>query len=552
MRRIAAGVLSLLLFCLLAAAPLSAATPVPAAEANAACLKCHGDPDLSARTERGAALDLYVPAERLARSTHRGLACTDCHEGAGTTEDFAHAPHKLSASGTKDCADCHARYFGDISASFAASRHVEKLGDKFSCSSCHDAHTTEARSATRTDAEQVRFDNYTCLRCHTDLSGYKALSGREVWEQNLSHDFLPNKDRHFAAVRCVECHTPVEGTDVHRILPKDKSLRDCTACHRAGSALVARTRTDMADDDVAGMFLGKGLFDDETLVAKLLATESGPAAKRAEVDANGFINSGLFADSYVIGATRNVIIDGWSLKLGLAVLAGVLLHGCLRFAMRRRRAAGPEHSEYVYDLHVRVWHWINAALFVVLVATGFSMHFAGLPGTIGFAVSVHAHDIAGWLLVANYGVFVLMALATGNIRQYIPNPRGMIVRWAVQARFYLWGIFRGEAHPYRVTRSQRFNPLQQAAYLPIMYLMMPLLILSGVWMFFPELTPETVFGYPGMWLTASVHNILAVGFAIFLVAHVYLSTTGDKVLSLVKGMFTGYHVTREHHDTDER
>lgn len=553
MRRIAAGVLLPLLFCLLAAAPLSA-RQMPAKEANAACLKCHGDMDLAPRTERGASLDLYVPVERFAKSTHRGLACTDCHEGAGTEEDFKDAPHKLSGKGPKDCADCHSKYFGEISASFKESHHVKKLGDKFTCTSCHDSHVVEDIQATKPSLDQVRFDNYTCLKCHTDLTGYKKLSGKEVWEQDLSHSFLPNKDEHFAAVRCVECHAPAQTTDMHRILPKEESLKDCSACHSANSVLVTRMHTEMTDSDVAGAFLGKGLFDDEKLVASLLKLEAAPEEVMPEVNPLGFVNNGLFKDSYVIGATRNVILDAWAFKLALAALFGVLLHGGLRFiaARRRKDMPGPKHSEYIYDLHIRLWHWVNAALFIVLIVSGFSMHFAGLPGSFDFALSVDAHDIAGWLLVGNYGIFVVMALITGNIRQYIPHPRGLIIRWWLQGKYYLWGIFRGEAHPFRVTRSQRFNPLQQAAYLPLMYIMMPILILSGVWMFFPELTPETVLGYPGRWLTASVHYILAVGFAIFLVVHIYLSTTGDHVLSLIKGMFTGYHVSEQHKDGEGR
>jgi thiosulfate reductase cytochrome b subunit len=557
MRRIAAGVLLPLLFCLLAAAPLSA-RQMPAKEANAECLKCHGDIDLAPRTERGASVDLYVPAERFAKSTHRGLACTECHEGAGTKEDFKVVPHKLSGKGAKDCADCHGKYFNEIKTSFTESHHVKKLGDKFTCASCHDAHTVENDPATKPSQAQIRFDNYTCLACHTDLTGYKKLSGKDVWEQDLSHDFLPNKDAHFKAVRCVECHTPAQTTDMHRILPKDESVKDCTVCHSASSALVERMHEAPTDSDVAGKFLGKGLFDDTELMTKLLKLDTTGADASAsvmpEVDQLGFINDGLFKDSYVIGATRNVILDAWAFKLALAALFGVLLHGGLRIVtgLKRRNMPGPKYSEYVYDLHVRLWHWLNAVLFIVLIVTGFSLHFAGLPGTLDFAASVRVHDIAGWMLVANYGVFVVMAIITGNIKQYIPNPRGLIVRWWLQGRFYLWGIFRGEAHPFRVTRSQRFNPLQQAAYLPLMYIMMPLLILSGVWMFFPELTPETILGYPGRWLTASVHYVLAFGFAVFLVVHIYLSTTGDHVLSLVKGMFTGYHESHEHRDEDGR
>lgn len=553
MRRVAAGVFLPLLLCLLAVVP-ALAGPRPVQEINASCLKCHGDEDIAPRTERGASLELYVPAKRFAKSVHRGLACVECHPGAGTKEDFTEAPHKLSAQGAKTCVDCHGKYFSDINSSYSQSFHAKQLGDKFSCTSCHNAHVMENTVATKPSMDQVRFDNYTCLKCHTDLTGYKALSGKEVWEQDLSHDFLPNKAEHFAAVRCIECHTPAKSADMHRILPKEESLKDCTACHSEESILTHRMHSEPTDADFGGKFLGKGLFDDASLLKKLAPLKKSEVAANMTPNALGFINNGLFKDSYVIGATRNVVLDTWAFYLALATLFALMLHGGLRYLCSRKRKghAGTPHSEYVYDLHIRLWHWVNALLFAVLLVTGMSLHFAGLAGTLDFALSVRLHDIAGCLLVANYAVFALMALVTGNIKQYIPNPRGLIVRWYLQARFYLWGIFRGEAHPFRVTRSQKFNPLQQAAYLPLMYLMMPLLILSGIWMFFPELTPDTVFGFPGRWLTSTVHYVLAVGFGIFLIVHIYLSSTGDHALSLIKGMFTGYHVSHEPQDEEKR
>ncbi len=40
---------------------------------------------------------------------------------------------------------------------------------------------------------------------------------------------------------------------------------------------------------------------------------------------------------------------------------------------------------------------------------------------------------------------------------------------------YAWGIFRGEPHPFRVTREHKHNPLQTFAYLGVTVLINPLI-----------------------------------------------------------------------------
>jgi len=52
-----------------------------------------------------------------------------------------------------------------------------------------------------------------------------------------------------------------------------------------------------------------------------------------------------------------------------------------------------------------------------------------------------------------------------------------------------------------------------------------------------------MFKYPGIYPIALVHYITSILFVIFLIIHVYLSTTGDRVSYLLKGMITGYHIS---------
>ena len=515
---------------------------------NAYCLTCHGKPGLQPATEKCQGRELFISKKNYARSVHRKMACVECHPGEDGQNSFRMVPHTFKEEKNTDCLKCHPSYFKHIADSFQLSHHFKKLGDKISCKDCHNAHDMAAQGSFQTSSADVYPQNMDCIECHTNLVRHKQLSGKEVFTQNLSHSFLPFKEEHFANVRCVECHTPVGNTDIHVILPKDQSLKDCTACHSESSLLVSRMYTPPSNDDIVGAFLGKGFFDDNDIIKKLsaLPREIAPLPAASKTDYRGFINHGIFADTYVVGASRNTITDAMVAKTLIIVLFAVLIHGTLRIVTAKKRSnlhLGKMHQEYVYDRSVRWLHWINAALFIVLIPTGFSMHFSGKAGSLPFALSVDLHHYAGLLLIANYLAFALMSIATGNIRSYIPSPKRVIGRTWQQIRFYLYGIFVGEPHPFRATRRNRFNPLQKAAYLPLMYLAMPLLILSGIFMLFPAWTPQSIFGYQGRWLTDTFHYLLAVLFTVFFIAHLYLGTTGHKATAFFKAMISGVQET---------
>jgi thiosulfate reductase cytochrome b subunit len=115
-----------------------------------------------------------------------------------------------------------------------------------------------------------------------------------------------------------------------------------------------------------------------------------------------------------------------------------------------------------------------------------------------------------------------------------------------QFRFYAGGIFKGEPHPFPVTEEQKFNPLQRFSYVLAMYVGMPLLIISGFGLLFPEIVIFQVFGISGLALTDLLHIIMGFVLSIFLVIHLYTCTLGDKPGTLFKSMITGYHEEEEH------
>ena len=206
----------------------------------------------------------------------------------------------------------------------------------------------------------------------------------------------------------------------------------------------------------------------------------------------------------------------------------------------------------LYPLWLRIWHWSNAALFLLLVISGVSLHFAGgNTPLIPFSTARSIHNVSGLLLVVGYLFYFINNLRSNNVRHYIPVLKGLVERLLIQAHFYGVGIFKGEHHPIPPTEQQKFNPLQQLTYVAIMYLALPIMMISGILLLMPDLAPDQVLGMGGIWPVALLHYLIAIGLTAFLVTHIYLATVGKTVTHDLKKMVTGLEeisVTKENHN----
>ncbi len=197
---------------------------------------------------------------------------------------------------------------------------------------------------------------------------------------------------------------------------------------------------------------------------------------------------------------------------------------------------------FILALWIRVWHWINALLILCLIISGLSLHYAQPgAGIIKFSLAREMHNIAGIGLCLNYVYFFIGNIVSGNWWQYIPRPHGYMKRCWVQFRYYMYDIFRGAPHPFPTTVDDNFNPLQQLIYWGVMYVLMPLLILTGVTYLYPTLAPDRWFGVDGLLPVAFVHFFVAFLIFLFMLVHVYLGTTGDHLTSKISTMITGWH-----------
>jgi thiosulfate reductase cytochrome b subunit len=199
---------------------------------------------------------------------------------------------------------------------------------------------------------------------------------------------------------------------------------------------------------------------------------------------------------------------------------------------------------YLYPKWIRVWHLINAVTFLVLIITGLSMQYTDKENAayvVGFAKAVKLHNFAAIVLVLNYIFFVTGNLLTENGRYYRLGEKGFLSNLKKQLKYYSWGMFSGEKHPFPVTEKRKFNPLQKLTYVLAMYLAFPLLIISGIGLLLPEITIKTLFGISGLILTDILHITMGFLLSIFMIIHIYTCTLGAKPTSLFWGMITGYH-----------
>jgi len=204
---------------------------------------------------------------------------------------------------------------------------------------------------------------------------------------------------------------------------------------------------------------------------------------------------------------------------------------------------------YLYPKWIRAWHITNAIMFLILVITGLSMQYTDKGSSsymVSFALAVKWHNFAAFVLTAGYVVFILGNAFTKNGRNYKIKKENFWSDLIKQLRFYAFGIFKGEKHPFPVTMERKFNPLQKFAYVLVMYVGMPLLIITGIALLFPGITIKNVFGVSGLVLTDILHITTGFFLSVFLVIHIYTCTLGAKPSTLFWGMISGYHPTEDH------
>ncbi len=195
---------------------------------------------------------------------------------------------------------------------------------------------------------------------------------------------------------------------------------------------------------------------------------------------------------------------------------------------------------YFYPAWLRIWHGLNAIGIITLIITGISMQSIE-SSFIGFNTAVTLHNLAGALVTISYLLYLLGNISTTNSKFYIIKPKGFLKRPMKQAYYYAWGMFHGMKAPYPLSEKRKFNPLQKYFYVMVMYLAVPLVIISGVGLLFPEIIIEQVYRFSGVFVTAVMHSAMGFFISIFLIIHLYVASIGKSPLENFKSIVSGWH-----------
>ena len=201
----------------------------------------------------------------------------------------------------------------------------------------------------------------------------------------------------------------------------------------------------------------------------------------------------------------------------------------------------------MYDSYERLWHWLQASTIMLLLATGLIIHKPQIFGMFSFAYVVQVHNVLGFILVINAALALFYNLASGQIRQYLPEPKGFVGRSLAQAMYYSRGIFAGKPHPLEKTRENKLNPLQQVTYLAILNILLPAQVITGVLIWGLQKWPQLAASLGGLPILAPTHTLVAWAFSSFIVMHVYLTTAAGQTPGAgIKSMVSGWEDVEEH------
>ena len=323
----------------------------------------------------------------------------------------------------------------------------------------------------------------------------------------------------------------------HNVVNGERATRDCSSCHDRDSVLAASfSLSDYIPGDVQPQ---TGAYNGLKFSGDITTDSAGGVNFQSDNRSAGFYIIGLHAESWA---------DMLGLLMFFGIIFGVSVHAIARYISSRRRP--PVHHEYVrvhmYDLYERMWHWLQASAILLLIFTGLVIHKPHFFGMFSFPYMVNVHNVLGFILITNAVLSLFYHLASGEIRQYLPEPKGFVANTLAQMMYYSRGIFAGNPHPLKKTKEQKLNPLQQVTYLVILNILLPAQIVTGLLIWGLQRWPHIAAELGGLPVLALVHTLVAWAFAAFIVMHIYLTTTGHKPTAGIESMITGWDEVEKH------
>lgn len=203
---------------------------------------------------------------------------------------------------------------------------------------------------------------------------------------------------------------------------------------------------------------------------------------------------------------------------------------------------GQHERVYLHPLPVRLWHWLNAAGFVILILTGFQIRYVDLFNLVSFETAVHVHNWVGFAVIATWFLWFFYYLTSDKITNYHADldAANFFQRYFRQIEYYAQGIFTGEKRPHDVNPHDKFNPMQKLTYQFIMFITAPVTFITGVMMWDVARFEGAINMIGGIRVVNTVHVIMFILFVFFIFLHAYMGMLGPKASSHYKEMITGW------------
>jgi thiosulfate reductase cytochrome b subunit len=197
---------------------------------------------------------------------------------------------------------------------------------------------------------------------------------------------------------------------------------------------------------------------------------------------------------------------------------------------------------YLHPLPLRIWHWINATCFILLVLTAIQIRYVGLVDVVSFHAAVVWHNWLGFIVTANFFLWFFIHIFSRKARFYHAelNPVTLFKGSLSQLVYYSYGLFKGRPNPFHVSDDVKFNPLQALTYQIVMLVMVPLQIITGLLMWDINRFARIIDFFGGIRVIDTVHVVNFIAIVCYIPLHAYLASLGRTPTEHYKAMITGY------------
>jgi Ni/Fe-hydrogenase b-type cytochrome subunit len=227
----------------------------------------------------------------------------------------------------------------------------------------------------------------------------------------------------------------------------------------------------------------------------------------------------------------------------------------------------PSRIAYRHRLPTRLWHWVNAITVVVMLMSGLMIlnahprlywgqyganfdrawmdfgqrpfpGWATIPSSYNLAAARIWHLAFAWVLAIGLVAFLVTSLLNRHVqRDLAPRPSELAPR-------HVWQDIKDHARLRFPTgeAALRYNILQKISYVSIIFLFLPLMILTGL-----SMSPSMDAAWPwlldlfdGRQSARSIHFIVAAAILAFILVHlvmVVLAGPLNEIWSMISGRF---------------